>query len=118
MKILQVTNFFKPSWEAGGPPRVVYEISKKLVERGHEVTVYTTDGFKYRLNVEKNKPIDVDGIRVYYFRNLSSYLTRKWILPILYYLPMIAKKEIKEFDIIHIHEYRTFLAIITLYFLA
>lgn len=45
MKILHVTNFFKPSWESGGPARVVYEISKKLVEMGHEVTVYTTDGF-------------------------------------------------------------------------
>lgn len=34
MKILQVTNFFKPSWESGGPARVAYEISKMLVEMG------------------------------------------------------------------------------------
>ena len=54
MKILQVTNFFKPSWESGGPARVVYAISKKLIERGHEVTVYTTDGFKSKLDM-KNK---------------------------------------------------------------
>ena len=53
MKVLQVTNFFKPSWESGGPARVAYGLSKKLIERGHEVTVYTTDGFKLRLNVEK-----------------------------------------------------------------
>ena len=113
MKILQVTNFFKPSWESGGPARVAYEISKKLVEKGHEVTVYTTDGFKYRLDVEKNKPVDVDGIKTYYFRNLSSYLTRKMLLPIPYYLPMVARKEIGDFDIIHIHEHRTPLAVIT-----
>jgi glycosyltransferase involved in cell wall biosynthesis len=112
MKILQVTNFFKPSWESGGPARVAYEISKKLVERGHEVTVYTTDGFKSRLNVEKNKPVDVDGIKTYYFRNLSSYLTRKMLLPIPYYLPITARKEIKKFDVIQIHEQRTILAII------
>ena len=112
MKILQVTNFFKPSWEAGGPPRVVYEISKKLVERGHEVTVYTTDGFKQRLNVEKNKPVDVDGIRTYYFRNLSNYLARNLLLPTPYYLPLVARKEIKKFDIIHIHEYRTLLGVV------
>ena len=55
MKILQVTNFFKPSWEAGGIARVAYEISKELVNRGHEVTVYTTDGFKYRLNFKKTR---------------------------------------------------------------
>jgi glycosyltransferase involved in cell wall biosynthesis len=112
MKILQVTNFFKPSWESGGPARVAYELSKKLVERGHEVTVYTTDGFKSRLNVEKNKPVDVDGIKTYYFRNLSSYLARKMVLPIPYYLPMVVRKEIMDFDVIHIHEYRTVLAIV------
>ena len=112
MKILQVTNFFKPSWESGGPARVAYEISKKLVERGHEVTVYTTDGFKWRIDVEKNKPVDVDGIKTYYFRNLSSYLTRKMNLPIPYYLPIVARRTLRDFDMIHIHEYRTVLAIV------
>ena len=116
MKILQVTNFFKPSWESGGPARACYEISKELVKRGHEVTVYTTDGFKYRLNVPKNKPVMVDGIKVYYFRNLSSYLARKFVLPLPYYLPFIARKEIKNFDIIHLHEYRTFLNIVVSYY--
>lgn len=54
MRILQVTNFFKPSWEAGGPARVTYGLSKKLMERGDGMTVYTTGGFKSKLNV-KNK---------------------------------------------------------------
>lgn len=116
MKILQVTNFFKPSWESGGPARVAYEISKKLVERGHEVTVYTTDGFKHRLDVEKNKPVDVDGIRTYYFRNLSSYLAGKSSLPIPYYLPVVAMKDIKGFDIVHIHEHRTVLAAVACHY--
>ena len=112
MKILQVTNFFKPSWDAGGPAWVVYKISKKLIERGHEVTVYTTDGFKSRLDVEKNKPVAVDGIRTYYFKNLSRYLAKEKVIPTPYYLPIVAKKEIKDFDIIHIHEFRTALAVI------
>ena len=112
MKILQVSNFFKPSWESGGPARVVYEISKKLIERGHEVTVYTTDGYKSRLDVEKNKPVDVDGVKTYYFRNLSSYLTKKMLLPIPYYLPVVASREIKDFDVIHIHGYRNIPAVV------
>ena len=116
MKILQVTNFFKPSWESGGPARVAYEISKNLTERGHEVTVYTTDGFKSRLNVEKNKPVDVDGIKTYYFRNLSSYLTRKMLLPIPYYLPIVAMGAARDFDVIHIHEHRTVLAVVVRYY--
>ena len=112
MKILQVTNFFKPSWESGGPARVVYEISKKLVERGHDVTVYTTDGYKSRLDVKKNKPVDVDRVKTYYFRNLSSYLTREMVLMIPYYLPIVARRAIRDFDVIHIHEHRTMLAVV------
>jgi len=112
MKILHVVSFFKPSWEAGGPPRAVYEISKKLIERGHDVTVYTTDGFKSRLKIEKNKPVNVDGIRTYYFRNLSNYLAKKFILPTPYYLPVIVRKELKNFDIVHIHAYRGFLGVV------
>lgn len=116
MKILQVTPFFKPSWEAGGPPRLAYDISRSLLERGHEVTVYTTDGFKYRLDVEKNCPVDVDGIETYYFRNISNYLTRKMNFLTPYYLPFVARKNLENFDVIHIHEHRTLLAVIVHYY--
>ncbi|AKB50220.1 Glycosyltransferase [Methanosarcina barkeri str. Wiesmoor] len=115
MKILQVTNFFKPSWEAGGIARVAYEISKNLVQQGHEVTVFTTDGFKSRLKTIKNKPVNVDGINTYYFRNLSNYLTKRNIV-IPYYLPFIARIKIQDFDVIHIHEHRTLLAVIVHYY--
>lgn len=116
MKILQVVNFFKPSWESGGPAKVAYGISKKLVENGHDVTVYTTDGYKSRLCIKKNEPVDVEGIKTYYFRNLSSYLARKMVILIPYYLPIVARKEIKDFDVIHIHESRTMLAIVVHYY--
>ena len=116
MKILQVTNFFKPSWETGGPARVAYEISKNLIERRHKVTVYTTDGYKSRIDVEKNKPVDVDGIKTYYFRNFSSLLTKGMNLPVPYYLPLVAKQEMNNFDVIHIHEYRTMLGVIIHYY--
>jgi glycosyltransferase involved in cell wall biosynthesis len=112
MKILHVTPFFKPSWEAGGPPRSVYEIARRQVTSGHEVTVFTTDGFKKRLDIKKNVPVDVDGITTYYFRNLSMFLAGGLNFPIPYYLPVLVRKNLKEFDIIHIHEHRTFLAAI------
>ncbi|MDO9044009.1 MAG: glycosyltransferase [Methanobacteriaceae archaeon] len=112
MKILHVTPFFKPSWEAGGPPRSVYETARRQVTGGHEVTVFTTDGFKKRLNVEKNVPVDVEGIETYYFRNLSMFLAGGLNFPVPYYMPLVVRKKLKEFDIIHIHEHRTFLAAI------
>ena len=116
MRILQVTKFFKPSWESGGPARVAYEISKELVERGHEVTVYTTDGFKWRLDVEKNKPVDVEGIKTYYFRNLSGYLAREKVFATPYYLSIVARKEIMNFDAIHLHEYGSMLAAVVCHY--
>lgn len=116
MKILHVVNFFKPSWDGGGPTKVCYDFTTELVKRGHDVTVYTTDGFKSKLNVETNKCLDVDGIKTYYFKSISRYLTRALVLPIPYYLIIVAKRELSTFDVIHIHEYRTVAAIIIQYY--
>jgi hypothetical protein len=110
LRILHVTPYFKPSWEAGGPPRSVYDLASRQVSAGHEVTVYTTDGFKRRLDVEVNRPLAVDGIRTYYFRDLSMYLAGNMNLPVPLKLPYVAWREIREFDVVHIHEHRTFLA--------
>ena len=114
MRILEVASFFKPSWEAGGIARVSYELSKRLSTR-HEVVVYTTDGFKSRLNIKKNRPIEVEGMSVYYFRNLSNFLARR-NLCIPYLLPHIVKKDFHRFDIIHVHTFRTILAILIWYY--
>jgi len=107
MKILHVIEQFKPAWDAGGMARVCYEISKCQVKNGHDVTIYTTDGFTFRLDVEKNKPVDVNGATVYYFRNISMFLIKVFGTTTPYYFPFVAKKKIKDFDIIHIHAHRT-----------
>ncbi|MGB4611829.1 MAG: LPS biosynthesis protein, partial [Methanothermobacter thermautotrophicus] len=52
----------------------------------------------------------VDGIRTYYFRDLSMYLAGNMNLPVPHKLPYVAWREIREFDVVHIHEHRTFLA--------
>jgi glycosyltransferase involved in cell wall biosynthesis len=116
MKILQVSTAFKPSWETGGTTRITYELSKGLINRNHEVTVYTTDRGQKRVNTLKNQPINVDGVIVYYFTNISNYLAMHMNIVTPYYLPFIARKKIKEYDLIHIHEHRTFLAVIVQYF--
>ena len=43
MKFLQVIPAFYPAHAYGGTVEVAYHISKELVRRGHEVTVYTSD---------------------------------------------------------------------------
>jgi len=109
MKIVHVTNFYKPSWESGGVTRVAYHLTKELAKKGHEVVVLTTDGFKKRLNVETGKPVMVDGVKVYYFKNLSMWLASKNIT-----IPLkskkIIQKEIADCDVVHIHEHRSLLA--------
>jgi glycosyltransferase involved in cell wall biosynthesis len=104
MKILQVSNYFKPSWEGGGPTRVAYELSKALVKRGHEVTVYTTDGFKNRVHAPRNKPVEVDGIQVFYFSNLSNLLASRTNIQTPFLAPPIIERDISNHDVIHIHE--------------
>lgn len=116
MNILEVSNFFKPSWETGGVTKINYELSKNLVSRGHKVTVYTTDGYTSMLDVLKNQPVDVDGIEVYYFCNLFRFLVKKAKLPTPYHLPFVLRKQIKNFDIIHIHEHRTIAAAVVHYY--
>ena len=108
MKILQVVPYFPPAYAFGGPVKVVYQISRELVKRGHEVVVYTTDAkdFCSRLNLEPVKFID--GIRVYYFRNLTLVLVKKFKLFVTPQLFSHTKKEVGRFDVVHLHEYRTF----------
>lgn len=116
MRILQISNSFKPAWEAGGTTRVVYDISCGLKSRGHDVTVYTTDRGQKRVEIQKNKPVHLDNLIVYYFSNISNYIAMKLNIVTPYYLFFIARKHVKDFDIIHIHEHRTFLAVIVSYF--
>ena len=112
MKILVVVDFFKPFWSAGGIARVSYDISRRLVDMGHEVTVYSNgDGRDSPIIVEKNQPTIVDGMTVYYFKNLFRYLAKKTNVDSLYLPPIIAKRELKEFDIIHVHTFRSIMVI-------
>jgi len=112
MKILQVVPYFHPAYAFGGPVNVVYQISKKLARRGHEVVIYTSDAkdFGSRLNIEFSDKID--GMRVYRFRNLSMIHVKKLKLLITPKMFLYAKREVNTFDIIHLHEYRAFQNII------
>ena len=116
MKILQVANSFKYAWGSGGVARVAYDISLSLTKRGHKVTVFTTDkGLGESYSVKTNNPISLDGMQVYYFRNLSRGLARKGIA-IPFYSLFIVRKILPEFDVIHIHELRRIINILIYYY--
>ena len=112
MKILQVTPFFKPLWESGGVARVAYDISRNLHENGHEITVYTTNRSIYPNDLPTNRATCVDGMNVYYFENLRKYIPGMTPPVMPYRMPAVARREIAQFDIIHIHDHRTLLTVI------
>lgn len=110
MKILQVVLYFPPAYSYGGPLGVTYQVSKELVKRGHEVTVFTTDVYdaKSRLEFQEN-PMVMDGIEVYHFRNLSNHLAHK-NLAIAPSMAFALSKLVGSFDVVHLHEYFHFQA--------
>ena len=63
MKILQVIPYFVPAWGYGGPVQVAYRVSRELRQRGHEVTVYTTDALDAgnRIKIQRE---EIDGLTV------------------------------------------------------
>ena len=115
MKILQVIPAFYPAHAYGGTVEVAYRLSKELVRRGHEVTVYTSDSID-KYHRQKSRVLEIDGIKVYYFKTLNSRLAwnhRLICIPSI--LPRL-RREINSFDIVHLHSYYTFLNIATYHY--
>lgn len=106
MKILQITSSFFPV--LGGQEKVVYEISKRLSERGHELTILTTDLFSE--NEKYVKEEFSEGIRIMRFKN-------KYFLGGYGYCPEAVKwlkKNWKNYDVVHSHGYNRYLSEIAL----
>lgn len=97
MRILQVVQFFSPNH--GGSAMVPYEMSKHLRNAGHNVTVITTD---FQMN---NDFIDhLNGVEVIPFHcqmNIGSLLVSHSMNDYL-------RENIDKFDIIHMHNFRTY----------
>lgn len=115
MKILQVIPAFYPAHGYGGGPNVAYEISKRLVKRGHEIVVYTTDADDRNSRFE-NGIRYVDGIETHYFRNVSNFLAFEHKIFLSPSMVPIMRRDLKSFDIVHLHDTRTFQSIIIYYF--
>ena len=66
MRVLQVTSYFYP--HIGGLEHYVYNLSKNLVEKGHEVVVCTS-------NIPESMRYEtVDGMEIRRFRSLAEPL--------------------------------------------
>lgn len=104
MKILQVTNRFYPS--LGGVETHVLEISKRMVKKGHEVTVLCSD-FKELVNGEKYKTNEKDGeffgIRFKRFWSFRIFNIDATTFPFFLFFWLIFN--IRKYDVVHCHTY-------------
>ena len=112
MKILHVAHFFYPCLSAGGVVNASYQIASKQAE-DNEVNVLSSDSCKERLKFPDGRyDLDVNGIKVDYFRNLSNGFKLRTMLDTPFAAPFKIRKDIKGYEIVHIHEHRQTLAII------
>ena len=63
MKILQVVSLLSPR-RGGGVASTVYELSKAVAQRGHEVTIFTSD-----FELDREYINSLDGVKVFTFHS-------------------------------------------------
>jgi glycosyltransferase involved in cell wall biosynthesis len=84
MRILHITNAYKPAFRTGGVVATSFEIAERQVARGHDVIVFTSNNnLDQDLDVPVDQPVAVDGVEVWYFQR-KEYL--KQYFPFIPYL--------------------------------
>ena len=115
MRVLQVINAFYPPYSGSGAAHVAHNISKALAGKGHEVTVYTTNALsRENLFDPKQNPYNKDEVEIFYFRNIiykpqtHIYFSKEFV--------EVVKKSIDKYDTVHLHEYRSYISLVTSYY--
>jgi glycosyltransferase involved in cell wall biosynthesis len=99
LRILFVVAAYYPAVRYGGPIRSVHGLAAALARRGHDVQVYTTSVDRDSdLEVPYDRPVDLDGVAVHYFR--VPALRRLCWSPLL---GRRLRQSIGTFDLLHVH---------------
>jgi len=108
MKYLFIVPYFIPAYAYGGPVRGVYARATRLTQRGHTVSVYTTDVLNSQSRYKGPKEILLDGIQVKYFPVVSNKLAyyMNYFRAFGFYKHL--KKNINNFDFVFIHDFFTY----------
>ncbi len=107
MKILHINSSYWPAFKMGGPIRSGHLLNKYIAKKGVDVSVFTTSA---GLENEKNRKLGaqeiIDGVKIFRFP-YYGYINYS-LSPALFWK---LKKEIKNFDLIHISEIWNFSAL-------
>ena len=110
MKILHVISYF--SSEYGGSNKAAFELCQTLVGQGHEVDLYTTNIARNGImDVPCNVPIVMKRVNVTFF---GIQEPRRWYFT--YNLARALRKNIPDYEIVHIHGIYTFPTAVTAYY--
>lgn len=109
LKILQINASYKPAHLYGGPTMSVAQLCEQLIKSGNEVEVFTTtaNGAE-ELSVARNIPQNIDGVSVRYFERLTkdhSHFSPQLLIALW--------KEVKAFDIVHIHAWWNLVSVLS-----
>jgi glycosyltransferase involved in cell wall biosynthesis len=105
MRILQISKYYYPAMTFGGPVRCIYNLAKYLAKRGHSVTIATTDALDINNNVRLRERYQIsENVKIFRFPNLTRTFGF-FFTPTIY---RFLRKNTREFDVVHLHEFRTF----------
>jgi len=97
MNVLHVIPYFNP--KRGGDVNVCCMVAKELANKGNNVTIITTDYEFDKEYASSIKKVNIIPFRC--FVNLSLFLISPSMINWL-------KKNLADFDVIHLHDFRTF----------
>jgi glycosyltransferase involved in cell wall biosynthesis len=106
MHILHVAPYYAPAYAFGGVVSATQGLTRALVQRGHEVTVLTTDAFSLEQRIHNEPDTVIEGVRVLRVPNVI-YPLRKLNLSTPLSLQKVIELLLPTIDIVHLHEFRT-----------
>lgn len=106
---MQINASYKPAYVYGGPTMSVSMLCESLIKAGLSIMVFTTTANgNGELSVKPNQITDIDGISVIYFKRITkdhSHLSPSLLLMLW--------KDVKKFDIIHIHAWWNLVSVLS-----
>jgi glycosyltransferase involved in cell wall biosynthesis len=109
LKILQINASYKPAYIYGGPTMSVSKLSEQMMKAGCEIEVFTTTANgAVELPVVPGKQTITEGVPVTYFKRLTK--DHSHFSPTLFGRLW---KEVKRFDIVHIHAWWNLVSVLS-----
>jgi glycosyltransferase involved in cell wall biosynthesis len=106
MHILHITPYYAPAYAFGGVVSATQGLTRALVQRGHTVTVLTTDALNLGQRIRNEPDTVLEGVRVLRVPNVI-YPLRKLNLSTPLSLRTVIEPLLPSIDIVHLHEFRT-----------